>query len=552
MRLLFAIGFAIFYLATSCAQTLMPPPTPRTPSRQVHVIVVGVTKFAIDNYNNDVLKLAFEERCNDIKSFFEDHLGSENVSSHVFCTPETTTREVLRHFFSIEVPQFSAGTLTLIFLMSHGETATFDNAFLGNDLEFITSDTKASDPVSDTDRQRQFSSILLGSELLSWLQHVPAGSTILTFVDTCHAGAVASLSTSISQFVQQNFGLGSLVVASSLKGDVTYSAWFTKALLDVWAQDGCLDVDSLSDKIYTKMKTLAPITGSEGIPSVPVRYNGPLCLGNFGQDHRLLFIYAGRDAEQKPYRYAVAESAPTGTHTVIEEKSLSYLYMPIPLDAKKYVVTVNRDPDVHQSFNVDLTSVGHQLIWLDSSASAADVGNAGETLAQVAEINGSPTEEVAAIRQATVAIYRAAGMDTEAFHVLAQMQAKGEALPIAPEIQQVAFQPAASVRQVVMTSHFNPIVAAEQLRALGDFQNAGDLLHTAADQEASGNNKVILAGQAYEALSAAGDTAGATAVAQQYPQIKAVVGTTPAANQALQGRQILNSISIGGIVVGKF
>lgn len=511
------------------------------------MVVVGVTRFAISDYNNDVLTLAIQQRCQDIRSFFEDHLGKENVTLHEFCTPEKTTRESLRHFFSIEVPQFSGGTLTLIFIMSHGEVATFDNQFLASDVEIITSDTTSSTSGNEDDRQRQFSSVLFGTELLSWLQQSPAGSTILTFVDTCHAGAAASLGKSFSQFMQQQYGLRSLVMASSLKGDNTYSASFTKALLDIWGRDSCLDVDSLSEKVYAEMKTLAPITGTEGIPTIPFRYNGPLCLGNFGTDHRLLFIWAGQNPQGNPYKYAIAESTPNGAHTIIEEKPLLYAYVPIPLDAKKYIVTISRDPNLRETFVIDLTSAGHQMLWLDTVPSPEDVGKAGEVEAEAAEINGSPSDEIAEIRQSTVAIYRAAGKEADAVRILSQMQSEGQAVPISLQIQQIAFQPGDAVKQVLQGLGVDNVVAAQQLQAVGDFKNAGMLLHAAADQQrdqaGQGDAAVQLAGRAYVALGAAGDIKGARALSKEYPQIKLAANEKAAVgDQTFQSKQMLKAI----------
>jgi hypothetical protein len=539
--------FFWFYLVTLWAMLWSFPSVSQTNAaplsgRKIHLVIVGVTHFAIPDYNNDVLTLAFDQRCNDIKTFFEDHLGVENVATHYFCTPDQTTRELLRHFFSIELPEFSAGTLTLVFIMSHGETATFDNQFLSSDVEIITSDTKATNAITDPDKQREFSSVLLGSELLSWMGRAPAGSTILTFVDTCHSGAAASLSTSVSQFLQQQFGLESLVVASSLKGDMTYSASFTKALLDVWGKDNCLDVDSLSDKIYAEMQTLAPITGSEGIPTVPVRYNGPLCLGNFGTDHRLLFIYAGQDAERNPYRYSLTENAPTGNVQVIGTRSLQYTYVPIPLDAKKYTLAVDRDPDVHDTFTVDLTSANHQMIWLDSSVAPEEVGQAAETLATVAEVNGSPESEVTQIRQGAVALYRAIGQNVDAVRVLSKMQARGEALPISEEVQQVAFQSTQTVRQAVTNLHLQPDVAARELQALGDFKNAGVLWHDAADKQADAGTKAAYAEKAFTALGAAGDTTSAKALEKEYPHVKVGAANAGTADANFQGVEMLKEL----------
>lgn len=537
-------------------------------ARKIQLVIVAVTQFDIKDYNNDVVKSAFEQRCIDIRKFFEDAMGRDNIQLHENCSPQNTTRESLRHLFSIDLPQFSANTLTLIFIMSHGEAVQFGNEFLSNDLELISSDTKTSDSENDSKGEREFSSILFGSELMSWLQRAPAGSTVLVFLDTCHSGAAASLSTSLTQALQQQFGLRSLVLASALPQDNAYSALFTKELLELWGtQNGCLNQDTLQNDIYHKMTQDAPLTGDEGIPSFVVRYNGPLCLGNFGKDRRLLFLYGGEEAITKPFQYQVSEDLGTSQRTVISDQ-MQYTYLPIPLDAKKYIVNVKQRNQVIGQWPVDLTSTEAALIWFDRLAGPKDVGKFGEVMAATAEQNGSSRQEIAWLTQRTVAAYHAAGLDIDAKRLTAIMRAKGELVSISDDIKNLAFKPTKTVRntlrgangtggqgpQIIIAGIEGPldrVSVAEQLELLGDFKNAAAIFRDEAQVETDPKKRETLVRRGYFAYLGAGDVKGANKFAHDFhlrsfpsfgnTEMAAHLKVSPGSLQAMGIASVLNA-----------
>jgi hypothetical protein len=504
------------------------------PHRTVQVVIIGVTKFDIPSYNNSVLTDAISSRCAELETYFKTHLGAGNVTIHSYCTPELTSREHLRHLFAVDIPSFSANTLTMIFLMSHGEAVSFNNDFLKSDVEIIASDTKTSDEQNDSKSERLFSSVLLGSEALTWLQRAPAGSTILMFVDTCHSGSASSLSTNMLTFLQQQFGLGSLVLASALPSDNTYQAAFTEALMNLWdAGTNCLNEDTLPNDVFQQMSTQVPLTGSEGLPTFIVKYNGPLCLGNFGKDRKLLFIYAGHDAQQRPYNYQIAEDLSTGSHPILKNL-LNYTYLPIPLDAKKYTVNIKRDPDVNSTWNVDFESSGPQVIWLDSTAPPADVGRFAETMVTTAERNGSSDEEITTLRRQAVAVYRAIGLDDDASRIEATLRQNGSALAVSPVVKDLAFRPltefSAALKDIQswslepagltgMQPHAQIPSTSEighQLELMGDFRNAAVLYKSAANAEKDSATRSKLADNAYFALGASGDAKSAKDIRQKF------------------------------------
>ncbi len=491
----------------------------RTGGRRIHVVVVAVPKFSIAAYNSDVIRDSFRERCNAIKTYFESRLGSANVKVDQYCTAESTTREALRHLFSVDIPHFSANTVTLLFIMSHGESVEFQNGFLSNDVELITSDTRITDDDEDADSTRRFTSILVGSELLNWLQTAPRGSTILTFLDFCHSGAAASLAVSQAQELGQHFGLRSLVVGSSLPGDGTYKALFTQALLDLWdTSSGCMNLDTMPTAVLAKMKLGAPLTGTEGLPVVLVPYRGPLCLGNFGGDHNLLFLYGGHDAERAPYTYQV--SMADGDHKTIISSILATTFLPIPLDKGRYSISITREATTIGSWDIDFSSGPTEIIWLDTAAKPRDLGQFSEQVAETANRAGVEKSEVAKIQARTAAIYRLVGSTTDATRIEQKMISAGTPLSIfvAEDSAALAANPTtkALLTSVSMNDSDHSIQIAEGLKLLGDIKSAAKLLQLAAKQETHPDIKADVATQAYLAYIASGDVNSAVAVKQQF------------------------------------
>ena len=406
--------------------------------------------------------------------------------------------------FSLTIPSFSADTVTLVFIMSHGETATFGNDYLSSDLELITSDTFTSDEQNDAKGERQFSSILFASELMSWLERAPARSTILIFLDTCHAGAAASLSNSLRSTLQSQFGVRFLILASSLSQNNTYSALFTKELLDLWQQNTCLDEKALPHEIYNKMEGDVALQNSEGLPKYIVEYNGPLCLGNFGKDRHLLFMYAGQGAADHPYQYIVSEDA-GGSLKKIKADQMDFAFLPMPLDAKKYVVSVRREGQFVGTWHVDLATAEHQTVWLDVPSNAQTVANVGEAMIEAAKKNGSSAGEVTNLTYSTAVVYRSAGRVGDALRMIETGQEYVASLNVNP---------------LTVVSHGHAISGEAfegQLdESTGDFQGAQKHFNEAARVEPNPAAKREFAKQAYASALASGEFDQAAKVRQSF------------------------------------
>lgn len=220
---------------------------------------------------------------------------------------------------------------------------------------------------------------------------------------------------------------------------------------------------------------------------------------------------------------------------------INYTYLPIPLDSKKYTVTIKRDPDVNSTWNVDLAASGSQVIWLDSAATPTDVGRFSETMITTAERNGSPPREVNTLRQQAVEVYRAIGLDSDASRIEAEMQRRGSALPVSPIVRYLAFKAPEEFSTVLSTREakkdlgfagflgFGPgfgdkadipsqTEIAHQLELLGDYRNAALLYKgaatAAAPEDTTGRSQ--LANNAYFALGAAGDPKAAKELREKF------------------------------------
>ena len=388
--------------------------------------------------------------------------------------------------------------------MSHGESISFKNDLLNHDLELITSDTYTSDEVHDNKGERQFSSILFGSELMTWLERAPKRSTILVFLDTCHAGSAASVSTTLTSALQKQFGLEYLVIGSSLSQDKAYSALFIKEIMGLWAQDGCLNQDTLPNDVYNKMKAEAALQNSEGMPEYIIRYAGPLCLGNFGKDRRLLFMYAGQGAEENPFQYTISEDSGLIKKIIKENQQLQYTFLTVPLDAKKYIVAVRRGNQFVGRWPVDLSSSEHQTIWFDTPSDPRDIGKIGETMVAEADKNGSSPAEIADLAGSTAGVYRSIGLNHDADRVLALWGQK----ELAPTVGPV------SNDNGKVYSLWNEQAKDNQTR--GNFGAAAMQLENAARQESNPEEQKKAAKSAYIAALAAGDFHRAESIHKEF------------------------------------
>jgi hypothetical protein len=289
-------------LLTQSQMTRIASPTPpqqgnsRTnPSnRKIQVFIVGVPSWKVtdNHYDKDtILGGDIQDTCLEIRTFFSNRFGHE-VQFHPAnaCTPAVTTREAIRHQLEFEMPHLGKGTLTFVFMMSHGQSVRVANSFFGWDTEFLTSDA--------TDTNLHSESISIDFDLMSWLKKMSEGSTALVFVDSCNSGAVDNPAVQMEGTEESSFAgvtLGLMVASTSHQG--TYDTAFTRSLLALWKSGQCpaypMKIEQYLQDEISKRIGGARLVGYDGRPEPIVRYAGGWCLSQLGAQGRLLFLYQG-------------------------------------------------------------------------------------------------------------------------------------------------------------------------------------------------------------------------------------------------------------------
>jgi hypothetical protein len=261
------------------------PPTPK-----IQVFIVGVPSWQVTTYHKDsILGGDIQDTCVEIKNLFTNRFGDE-VQFHPAdaCTAAATTRDAIRDQLEFEMDKAGKGTLTFVFMMSHGESVHVENGLFQWDTLFLTSDA------TDANKDRQ--SISLDSDLMPWLQRMQNGSTVLVFVDSCNSGgvdnpAVQMEGTELNSVAGVKLGL---MVASTSHAS-TYDTAFTRSLLDLWKSGQCpsIKIEQYLQNAISRRIGGAPLVGYDGRPEPIIPYAGGWCLSELGGQGRLLFLYQG-------------------------------------------------------------------------------------------------------------------------------------------------------------------------------------------------------------------------------------------------------------------
>jgi len=283
-RCLPVIAFLAFMFPVLC-------PCQSTAQKKLQVVILAVSSYDDHHWDNPRLQLAIEERVKELKDYFSEHFPKADV--HIVSTHNETTHESILTFLrgkdKGQFHQFANGTVTLLFILSHGVPKKSPNPNFSQDLSIVTSDT--------TKR---------GTRALSFVKDVfpefggleEKGSIVIAFLDTCYSGAASSLTMEAVRAGAENYGLRTMIMASSLSDQKSYLAAFTKALLTLWEtsspDQSCTDPDQAPEVLH---KTIDGLLGAgqlgptEGEPKVIVQYKGKLCLESFSADQGIVVFY---------------------------------------------------------------------------------------------------------------------------------------------------------------------------------------------------------------------------------------------------------------------
>ena len=490
----------LFSLLSAClslqAQTHKPA--------KIHVYIIGVVDFDIQTLNVKGLKDSITLECNDIEGYFKGRFGT-NAEVKKYCTHQETTREALRRYLSIDLRNGGADDLNFVFLMSHGIPISYANQFLGTDLQIIASDTKQGD--------EEFTSISAATELLPWLQKLSTRSTTLVFLDVCYAGNAKNLSTKLAGQLQTIFGIKNLVIASSLASDKSFQASFTAAVMSIIRSSECVPAQDLGRKIADVVPqfTAATLTGSQGFPDVIIPYVGSLCLGNMGEDGKLLFVYTGQEPETTKYRIVGALSGSVEGPTYIQNPFFARRE-----NSDKYTVYIERAGAAETPVKtVDLITTDFDVAWIDENTNYASAAEFLQKAAEITQVNGDSPETAARLRLGAAALYRVHNDLSSYSRVLDSIPEDVRNRLIAPNVLAAAFNDSA-VQKVIQAQGADPAKVANQLALAGDFKNAAMAANIAVGEQLDNVSKQKAEETEYLFLGASGELEAAKNLREQH------------------------------------
>lgn len=495
---------AVFVLSLLWSLSAVPqvPGVTRSPDtvQKIHVVIIGVPQWQLSDYKDSPLGSEIHQTCVDIVKFFKDRFTPEQVEFHPNpddpCTAEATKYSAIRHLLYTELPEFGQDTLTFLFMMSHGEIDKYDNKFLSQDLRFIASDT--------IDSEREDTSLSVGIELLNWLQKLPAGSTVLAFVDTCNAGALDTMKLHVDSALQNFLGLKFGLVVASLSDKSTYQANFTRSLLDLWQSETCPDdVESLENKLYDRIKDrtkIKKLVNNDGYPTVLINYGGSWCLKELRAGGKLLFLYQG--SLPKVEWHVKQEAVVGGFEKQFTVGHSSFHLMIVP--PGMYSVTATPTTGSAKSFpKVDLLHASTQPIFLQAPNTTKEAYSAVNTYQQYAKFKGVSSEESSKLDQITEFAYARAFGENDATAV------RGGSERLSPS----------EVKSLIKDAHGHPKELHEigvKLLRSGDFLNATTAFVMAASSTTDTKFQRDNAKAAYLAAGAAGSADRAAKVRQRF------------------------------------
>jgi hypothetical protein len=510
MGILRRVGIALAFLLCVARDIRAEESIKAEGGKKLQVVVIGIADYVMPEYQEDPdlppeLTLAGKVRttCTAIREQFEKTYGTlANVRT--LCTRETTTRDAIAHYFSSEFPRVAAGTLSVVFLISHGENNTLPaSAAIRPDVRIITSDT--------TRENIDYKSISMTEELLPWLARPAGNAAVIAFVDTCHAGDFRNPRAFQVAELANRYGVHMNVMSSALPAEMSYSAAFTQAILEIWRGKDrlCMDDPGLAQRVrqIVQERVMLPLKTFEGLPTTLIRFQGPCCLDSLEPPENLLLLYSGAELPDTVYEIHKDDGAST---KVYEGDLIGKNFEYVRLGSGRFRVLIHQREKPDRVAHVDLSDQRVQVLWLNDSPSPLEVGNGYAAAAIGAAAIGVRDPEVAALRQKAAAVYSGFDAREMSGRLLGEIKESGKEHPVVATVRE-AFEsktlstvplPRATVgRALLLNGRFS--LAAKTLL---------DAAHTANDRAQAKS----LATDAYYGFAAAGDLAQASKTRLQY------------------------------------
>lgn len=127
--------------------------------KKMHVVIVSITDFDDNGWGNPTLTDNIKKASFELESFFRKNFS--NTQFHILRSKKETTKNSIDSLVN-EMRTFAKGTLTLVFILSHGEIykgKSIGGNYLNQDVKVITSDTY----------KKIFQTKVLESIMITWI-----------------------------------------------------------------------------------------------------------------------------------------------------------------------------------------------------------------------------------------------------------------------------------------------------------------------------------------------------------------------------------------------
>ncbi len=365
---------------------------------QLKVVIISVTEFDDQGWDNPRLALATRAVTNELATHFQKHF---NVEPLVLTEREETTAARIRTLFLSELPSAKPGTIHVIFFLTHGEAKEYPDAYSSRDLFLIT---------SDSPHEGYEGVAISGRQLITDLQRLPKRSSAFLFLDACHSGGIGSLGVQLEMSLTQNLGTRMMILAASLSDELSYQARFSQALVRLWVEDpggACThgEVD-IPERLRTKMLEMMGNSASAGDlqnVQVVVPYPGQFCLESFAVHGALVLLdnYTESDLSARFENTADSRRSHGGN---LKPQAVT----PVILDRETYEVRVTRGTLVVSTTSLAMKDepVRYVPVGVTRDISRRAVGY--EQAAEIAERAGAELESIQELRLKALGSYRIA------------------------------------------------------------------------------------------------------------------------------------------------
>lgn len=456
------------YLVAVLALVPANAPAQTASNSRVYVDIVAVNDFADPHYEETSAGLGdtYLEAADKLRDFFLASVSSARVEIH--SGKDRTSRAAIQRLLYKEIAG-RRNSVNLLFILTHGHGEQYSGSnWASQELFLAASDTLHSD-VHGT--------AVPASQLLDAITHFPASSSTFVFLDACYSGAAAMAGLELTTGLRERFGVNMMLLASSGAFNKSFSANFTKALIETWSSASesadCIDGDQRIGKaLMTRMESIAgaawPALRQQVTLVVP--YQGMFCLDSISL-HGALVLLRNPTATRFDVAYTRTDGSNPG-ETRVNPNSV----LPLKLDRTEYRIVVKNPQNGAQVYSQVVDLGQHPITPLSVSLQAPLNSEVEASLlyqsALIAGQAGADDAAVGGFLAKAAGQYLLAGRIGDAVNALSRAQALQG---LAPELRYAlsAFVRPPTVNQLklhVADNKLDDVKVAEAFLALSKFE----------------------------------------------------------------------------------